>query len=395
MPAPAPAPALLVQAASRVNATTAGEQIFRSIGAVTGGGYTVAWISVRTLFIQRYDSAGNKVGAETATPFMVRPCANTCPPSDTAEAIAEASVAVLNDGGAVVAYPTARTLSGSADAPPVVGRLAINIQRFDANGAQVLPETEVAGMDVRFDVIDRRFEIPQVTALSDGGFVVGWADSIADSLFGTKSEHLFHQRYDSLAQRVGGVVTENAASGILSFSLLPDSHGGYTVYALGLDLDATFASVLSVTHYDAREAATPILVKSPSPTLHPPMPALLVPLAQGYVFFTRNTTSAFRQFLDSAGKPVGEQTSVSSVPVAATELADGSYVVFSQDSGGASTAQHFDATGAALGDAVRLDALVSAQGVAALPDRSLALAWSMTPAGGDTDVFTQRVLVQP
>ena len=37
-------PVLLVQPASRVNMTTAGEQRFASVSAQTDGGYTVAWI---------------------------------------------------------------------------------------------------------------------------------------------------------------------------------------------------------------------------------------------------------------------------------------------------------------------------------------------------------------
>lgn len=96
-----PDPTLAAQAVSLVNTTTAGDQAFRSIGALNDGGYTVAWISDNTtLFIQRYDSAGNKVGGETAVPLSVAGTPGACLPSacDPAVAIRESSVAVLSDG---------------------------------------------------------------------------------------------------------------------------------------------------------------------------------------------------------------------------------------------------------------------------------------------------------
>jgi hypothetical protein len=83
-------------------------------------------------------------------------------------------------------------------------------------------------------------------------------------------------------------------------------------------------------------------------------------------------------------------------------LADGSFVVFTQDGSARMNAQRFDASGAARGDPAPVDAVfrtapaffASGRGVAALSGGAFALGWSATPPGADLDVFTQRVLVQ-
>ena len=61
-----------------VNTTTAGQQVLRSTGATSDGGYTVAWISNDDpLFLQHYDGAGQKLGGsrlsavEVITPYNV------------------------------------------------------------------------------------------------------------------------------------------------------------------------------------------------------------------------------------------------------------------------------------------------------------------------------------
>jgi hypothetical protein len=164
----------------------------------------------------------------------------------------------------------------------------------------------------------------------------------------------------------------------------------------------------TVIHFDAADAATTIVDKGLGDYL-------LLPLAgDRFVLFTRefnfdehgfirtDSPGILRQFLDSAGNPVGEATRLASMPVDATELADGSFVVFTQDASAGMNAQRFDASGAALGDPVPVDAVfrgspaffASGRGVAALSGGAFALGWSATPPGADLDVFTQRVLVQ-
>jgi hypothetical protein len=383
---------LTVQAASQVNTTTAGQQVFRSIGALADGGYTVAWISDdATLFTQRFDASGLAQGGETGVPLAVEG-----DPALVAAAIAGSSTAVLSDGSVVVAYTINRVVPDTPVASPTLTKEGVFFQRFDANGVQLQGETEVRSTTLVASNRTPTFRDPKVVALSDGGFVVG-GDLSALAEFGgilTSGNELFHQRYDSGSQPVGGIVPEGtfAESAGPGFNLVADANGGYTLSVQHDDLAAppggTVGQVVSTFHYDASDNATEIA---------PPRPGavLLLPLrGDRFLLFTSDSSGSFGQFLDSAGNPVGQPASIASMPVAATELADGSFVVFSQADGGGFTAQRFDPTGTALGSAVPVDATVSMQGVASLTDGSFALAWSATPAGGDADVFTQRVLVQ-
>jgi hypothetical protein len=397
-----------------VNTTTAGPQIFSSVSAQADGGYTVAWIDNNmAVAIQRYDSAGGKVGTEVSVPYSQL----------STTAISQSSVAVLRDGSVVVVYETNRL----PDEPFMIPRAeGVFFQRFDANGTQLSGETPVVSR-VEFNTPPLLFRAaPKAAPLADGGFVVTWVSTSFDT--SRVFVDLFKQRYDSQAQAVGGNVSVSHSASSSSFSfyiagrsscaecvgfyaLNADMQGGYTLTMFRRDTLENNLVVLvhgvSVTYFDAADRAKEIIAPRAGNSL-------LLPLAgDRFVLFTTacvppddfacgsalgggqpRSTDTFRQFLDSAGNPVGEATRVASMPVAATELADGSYIVFLQAAGGGFTAQRFDANGAALGDAVAVDAIPSGRGVAALNGGSLALGWSATPPGGDLDVFTQRVLVQ-
>ena len=368
--APVPAPALLVQPASRVNTTTAGEQRFASVSAQADGGYTVAWIDNNMAFaIQRYDSAGAKVGAEVSVPFSRLA---------TTGVINKTSVAVLRDASVVLVYETSRRLDTGQ---PVEG---VFFQRFDASGAQLSGETTVVSQ-IAFDgPVEQGGGFPKAVPLADGGFVVTWTSSAINpiSVFNT----VYKQRYNSQAQPVGdnALVSSYRAPGFGAYALAADRQGGYTLTLLRSNNSLENKPGTSVVHFGAADTAREIVPERLGS-------ALLLPLAgEHFVRFTSDSIGILRQFLDSAGNPVGDAASAASMPVAATELADASFVVFTPASGGGFTAQRFNATGAALGSAVA----VNASTTAALTGGSLASAWSATPPGCDLDVFTQRVLVR-
>ena len=220
--------------------------------------------------------------------------------------------------------------------------------------------------------------------MADGGFVVTWTSSAINpiSVFNT----VYKQRYNSQAQPVGGnaLVSSYRAPGFGAYALTADRQGGYTLTMLRSNNSFENKPGTSVVHFDAADTAREIVPERLGS-------ALLLPLAgERFVRFTSDSTGILRQFLDSAGNPVGDAASAASMPVAATELADASFVVFTPASGGGFTAQRFNATGAALGSAVAVDASTAT----ALTGGSLALAWSATPPGSDLDVFTARVLVR-
>lgn len=371
-------PTLLSEQVSVVNTTTAGQQVLRSIGALTDGGYTVAWLSGdATLYIQRYDSSGKKKGGETLVPLSVQAANDAA----SVAAIANSAIAVLSDGGVVVAYGVSRDVPQPVGSPPLT-KSGVYIQRFDAKGTQVLPETEVAS---RVQVINSRspwFDEIKTLALADGGFVVGWAD-FSFSVLGFKST-VYNQRYDTQGQAVGGNVVvgdPNLLRSSPSYSFAADAQGGYIVSTS--QLDAQFNPLVSVTHYDVTQTAKQIV----APRIGS---ALLLPLeGERYVLFASNSVGSYRQMLDGEGNAVGQQTPISSVPIAARELADGSYVVFWTASSNF-TAQRFDSDGAPLGEILPIATSGSAPGIAALADDGFALAWSAASATGDQDVYTQR-----
>ena len=369
-PVPAPAPALLIQPASRVNTITSGEQRFASVSAQADGGYAVAWIDNNLAFaIQRYDSAGAKVGTEVSVPFSKLA---------TTGVINKISVAVLRDASVVLVYETSRRLDTGQ---PVEG---VFFQWFDASGAQLSGETTVVSQIAFNGPVEPGGGFLKAVPLADGGFVVTWASFAINpiSVFNT----VYKQRYNSQAQPVGGnaLVSSYRAPGFGAYALAADRQGGYTLTLLRSSNSFENKPGTSVVHFDAADTAREIVPERLGS-------ALLLPLAgERFVRFTSDSTGILRQFLDSAGNPVVDAASAASMPVAATELADASFVVFTPASGSAFTAQRFSATGAALGSAVAVDASTAA----ALTGGSLALAWSATLPGCDLDVYTQRVLVR-
>ena len=370
-------PTLAAQPVSVVNTTLAGEQGARAIGALPDGGYIVAWISGTTLLLQRYDSAGDKVGGEVTA-------AVTVPVADPI-AIREGSVAVLSDGSIVVAYQVDVNVG-------VVGsflqfKQSIYIQRFDPQGNQILGETEVFS---RLELLTSRpnfLRAPSITALSDGGFVVAW---LSDPPFLTNLSRstLFKRRYDSQAQPVEPVETVGsfllAATPRTGFRLVADASGGYTLSISSLD--ETFSLLpVSFIHYDESDVATQFTAPNVGD-------ALLLPLrGDRFVLFGSGASGSFFQFLDAAGSPVAAPVAIAATPAAALELADGSFVVFWNNIGGV-TAQRFDSAGVGIGDLLSVGSGGNIPLTSALADGGFASAWSALGALGDLDVFTQRFI---
>ncbi len=358
---------LVPEQVSLVNTTTAGQQVLRSIRATPDGGYTVAWVSNdNPLNLQRYDSDGQKLGGETLVSLSPNQLVIT-------------AVSVLPDGGVVVAY-FAQTSSLEPDGL-VHTRSGIFFQRFDANGVQVQAETEVVS---RFEVLDPTAPLllgnQKTAALQDGGFVVAWTLFQFGST-ATTTATLSFQRYDSRGQPVGGTVTVGSFLA-LGYELTADAHSGFTFTLF--HLDNTFNRVVSIIHYDANQVARQLAVPMTSS-------ALALPLEGRYVLFASDATGAWQQMLDSAGDPAGAQTPISAVPDLATELADGTYMLFWVAIGSV-TAQRYDASGVPIGDLMTIGIGTHLPAVAALVDRGFALAWTAVTTPGDLDVYTQRFI---
>ena len=149
------------------------------IAALSDGGFVISWSSDRQdgsqtgVYAQRFDVDGNKVDAE----FIV----NTTTRGYQSEPV----VTGLEGGGFVIAWNSFYGEDGD--------RSGVYAQRFDENGdaqgGQFLVNTHTA----------RDQEQADISALSDGGFVVTWTSDRQDG----SEEGIFGQRYDADGNTVG------------------------------------------------------------------------------------------------------------------------------------------------------------------------------------------------
>jgi Ca2+-binding RTX toxin-like protein len=162
----------------RVNTDTKDTQYYPSVAGLSGGGYVVTWTSYHQdgsstgVFGQLFDAAGDPKGPE----FRV----NTY----TYGYQEGPSVAALNDGGFVVAWQSeGQDRSG----------MGIYAQRFDATGLAQGPETRVNTYTHDWQ------NLANVTALSDGGYVVTWTSDGEDG----SGSGVYAQRYDASGAPLG------------------------------------------------------------------------------------------------------------------------------------------------------------------------------------------------
>jgi hypothetical protein len=189
-----------------VNTTTASDQYFPSVAALSGGGYVVTWHSQNQdgsgagVYSQRYDASGVKQGAETLV--------NTT----TANEQSASSVTALSNGGYVVTWQSFGQ-DGSG--------YGVYSQRYDASGvkqgAETLVNTTTAGEQSG----------PSVAALSGGGYVVTWQSFGQDG----SGYGVYSQRYDAsgVAQGTETRVNTTTAGDQLNPSVAALSGGGYVV----------------------------------------------------------------------------------------------------------------------------------------------------------------------
>ncbi|RXJ82829.1 hypothetical protein, partial [Arcobacter cloacae] len=153
-----------------INLTQNSNQDESSITHLEDGGYVVSWTSLNQdgscdgVYLQRYDSNGNKVGSEQVV--------NTYYASNQNDSV----ITGLNNGGYVVVW-TSYGQDGSYD--------GVYMQRFGANGEKLGAEEQVAESTLNHQ------NQPSVDALEEGGFVVSWTGYNAES----KTYDIFTQRY--------------------------------------------------------------------------------------------------------------------------------------------------------------------------------------------------------
>ena len=160
----------------QVNTYTAGDQQRPRVAALSNGGFVVVYESMLQdgsswgVFVRRYDSDGNPVGAESQV--------NT----NTTNQQYWASAAPFSGDGFMVVW---QSDSGDGDIGGIFG------QCYDGDGAKWGGEFQINTYATSYQVA------PDVAPLSGGGFVVAWQSNISGS------DEIRAQRFDSAANKVG------------------------------------------------------------------------------------------------------------------------------------------------------------------------------------------------
>jgi Ca2+-binding RTX toxin-like protein len=222
---------------TRVNTTIAGDQQESSVSALADGGYVVVWMSPDVsglgIFGQRYNAAGVPQGAEfainnvttgdqqlpavvglTGGGFAVTFFSANGDASGQGVLVRRFDAAGVAQGNAVLAntfitndqsYPG---IGATSDGGYVVAWESLNqdgsgygvyAQRYNSSGATVGTEFRVNA------TIANSQEVPVVTGLDNGGFVVSWRSFSQDG----SDYGIYAQRYDASGTAVGSETRVN------------------------------------------------------------------------------------------------------------------------------------------------------------------------------------------
>ena len=196
-----------------VNTTTAANQTFPTVTALSNGGYAIAWqdasqtgadTSGSAIRYQRFDASNNKVGPE----FLV----NTTTPGDQYAP----DMATLANGSYVITWQDA-------------GSMEIHARHYNAAGID-LGGDFVVNTSVGSAPYD-----PHVAALSSGGFVITWT-AVVGADFEVKAQ-LFNQNHAKLGGEFTVNTTSANAQDFSSVTALKD--GGF--FVVWRDFSATTA----------------------------------------------------------------------------------------------------------------------------------------------------------
>ena len=170
------------------NTPVAGNQTSSAVAGLEGGGYIVTWqddsgldSSGYGIFAQRYNADGTAAGGE----FLVN--------TTLASYQIETSVTAMPDGGFVVTWSS---WAQDGDSYGIFG------QRFDESGAALGSEFQINTYTTDFQTRS------DITALADGGFVVTWQSSGQDG----SNYGVYAQRFDAAGAPVGGEVLVNTTT---------------------------------------------------------------------------------------------------------------------------------------------------------------------------------------
>ncbi len=364
------------------------DDLIPHITALPDGGFVVVWRGSTSdgqnvdIFTQQFDAAGNPVSGARLQ-GMSGDLLDTVP-----------QITTLADGGYIVAWQGNTSDGQSVD---------IFLQRFDAAGNQI-EDKRLAGMGGQAD------NLPQITGLPDGGYVVAWQGQTSDG----QGNDIFVQQFDAAGDKVADARLQGIAGSTndITPQVVALADGGYVV-AWNQTGSVDQGAEIQVQQFDAagNQVANATL-RGMDGNLQDTSQQITALEGGGYVVTWQGQTSDgqgndifLRQF-DAAGNEIADARLAalegfhndSNPQVAA--LGDGGYVVVwrGPEPSGASAdiyVRQFDADGnqtvsARLeGMAQNLNAL--APQVAALTGGGYVVVWQeQTTDGQGTDIFVQE-----
>jgi len=389
----------------RINTETNDNQRDSSVAGLAGGGFVVTWGSGGDqdgdgtgIFGQLHDATGAAIGSE----FQVN--------SYTDSSQWTASVAPLLDGGFVVAWQS----RGQDDPAQTFGN-GIYGQRYDADGntigSEFLINSTTAGSQID----------PSITGLSDGGFVVTWAGSSQDG----SSWGVFGQSFNSSGNATGTEFQINTYtdSGQQNSEITALSDGGFVVVWESWEQDdeenfgsfngSAFSAIgIYGQRYNANGEAVGSEFRANTEMDYQQRNPSVTALSDGGFVVTWDSDEQdgsregiFGQRYDAAGLATGAEFQINSYTTigqqysSVTGLSDGGFVVtwmsYVQDGDARGVfGQRYDATGAPAGSEFLINATTaSAQedpSVTALSDGGFVVTWeSWQQDGSSSGVYGQ------
>jgi Ca2+-binding RTX toxin-like protein len=393
-----------------VNTATFADQSVHSLTVLSDGGFVISWndfsrgnggangdASDYAVKAQLFTAAGAKVGSEILI--------NTA----TAGEQLYPDIAALPGGGFVATWQDLSLGVGGASGDNS-GR-AVKAQLFDATGAksgsEILVNTAIASHQ----------EVPLVTTLSNGGFVVVWLDHSQGNGGATgdnSGRAVKAQLFDATGAKSGSEILVNTSVADSQFDQQTAalSNGGFVVtwtdnsfFGGGGDADSR-AVRAQVFATDGSKTGTEILVNTATVSLQDQSRVTALSnggfvvtwhdMSQGVGGATGDTSSGAikAQVFTAAGAKVGSEILVNtstalnqSAPVI-TELAGDRFVITWTDGDNPSDvkAQVFNSSGVKIGSEILVNTVTvdaqNASGVTALSHGGFAVAWQDN-SGGD------------
>ena len=168
------------------------------ITALANGGYVVTWSGYNysnsnynsSTYVQQFDANGGKVGSIVEL--------NGASNANFGSEYTYPYVAALADGGYAITWMEYTDTNGSDD-------YTVFVQQFSAGGSKVGAAVQ---LDASHNNTSNNYdELPRITALGDGGYVVTWMS------LGSSNWDVNVQKFDASGGLVGGVVQLQASSG--------------------------------------------------------------------------------------------------------------------------------------------------------------------------------------